>query len=807
MTCPDQSPAMSTLDHALAYQSLGWGLCSIPPGTKGPNAKGWNNPALIINSPEQAIAEFTARPSNGIGLVHSASGTCAIDVDDLAAFQLVLTEFGIDLDELFAGAPRIVGREGRDKAIFLVPPGSELKTHKLVWPPNPAGTTDPRTGRQLPITVFEMRTGDVQDVLPPTVHPDTKRPYTWRPGTEPFGREIPRLPHALLSLWQAWPSLKPQLESVCPWAKPTAVTPPPSRLRPTQGAHADVIGQFNAAHDAAAILAANGYKKKGKRYLSPTSSTGLAGVVTLEDGRVYSHHASDPLNDGHAHDAFDLFCIFEHNSDVGRAVRAAADLMHLSRLPDLPTVDARAIIESSARRKTQGSGVTEPVVTAALPTANDVPGELTRIPGALGALVDHIVDSAIKPQRVLSVAAALCFGAACMARIYASMTDLRTNPYIIGVAPSTGGKEHPRKIVKHALTAVGLKDRIGGEDIKSGSAVFSAVYRSPAVLFQLDEFGLFLKAVNSPMAGSFKSEIMAQLMTLRTSANSVVMGPEYAANFKAGERRDVEYPNAILHGTTTGDEFWPALASGHVVSGFLNRFTVVHGNDDAPRVDAPARNPRDMPACVVDWAARILTPPGGRAGNLVGVNPSTPIVVGESPAASRLLREYAHQCDANARELRGTRMDSLWGRAHAQAIEYGLIVAGSLNPDEPVITEAAANWAIQFVDYWTRRLVADCQLRIMDDDFDGQCEAVQRVLRGGDTRDRSFTRREIAQRWRPWRRLRPHEQDAILSALVRNGDAIAGKRQGARGPAAEAWLAREFTPAELAPNDDQREAG
>lgn len=781
---------MSTLDHALEYQRLGWGLCAIPPGTKGPRTSGWNTPAFIISTKEKAMAAFTA--GTGVGLVHSASGTCAVDVDDLAAFNMVLAEFGFELEELFAGAPRIIGRDGRDKAIFRMPDGHSLTTVKLVWP---AQHTNEK-----PVTVFELRTGAMQDVLPPTIHPDTQQAYRWRAGTEPFGKHIPILPDALLAMWQAWPSLQPQLKAVCPWA-PETDEPIPQRMRPTSGQHGNVIGQFNAAHDALAILKANGYKAKGKRLLAPTSSTGLAGVVVLKDGRVYSHHASDPLNDGHAHDAFDLFCIFEHGGDVGRAVRAAADLMHLNSLPTIPT-PATSIMEAAARKKAQAQSA-EPEPSGAPLEA--IPGELTTIPGTLGHFVDHIVRSAIKPQRVLAVAAALCFGATCMARVYASRTDLRTNPYLIAIAPSTAGKDHARKVVKTALSCVGLKDRIGGEDIKSGSAVFSAVYRSPAVLFQLDEFGMFLKAVSNPMAGSFKAEIMAQLMTLRTSANTTVMGPEYAANFKAGERRDVECPNAILHGTTTGDEFWPALASGHVVSGFLNRFTVVHAEGDGERQE-PTRIARDIPQTVQEWAGKILSPSTAIGGNLIGINPSAPVVVGETKEAERLLREYAHQCDENARMMQGTKLDSLWGRAHAQAIEYAMIVAGSLNPAEPVICETSARWAIQFVNYWTSRLVADCQLRIFDTEFDAQCEAVLRILRTGNTRDRSFTRREIAKAWRGWRKLRPHEQDSILSALVRNGDAVAGSRQGARGPAAEAWLAREFAPKDLAPGDDQEEA-
>jgi putative DNA primase/helicase len=40
---------------------------------------------------------------------------------------------------------------------------------------------------------------------------------------------------------------------------------------------------------------------------------------------VYSHHGSDPLSDGHTHDAFDVYRILDHAGDTKAAVKAAAE--------------------------------------------------------------------------------------------------------------------------------------------------------------------------------------------------------------------------------------------------------------------------------------------------------------------------------------------------------------------------------------------------------------------------------------------------------------------------------------------------
>ena len=94
------------------------------------------------------------------------------------------------------------------------------------------------------------------------------------------------------------------------------------------GQSGNVIEAFNNAHDVAAILEKHGYAMHGKgRWLWPGSTTGLAGVRLLpaaKPQRVYSSHGGDPLNDGHAHDAFDVFRILAHSGEMSAAVKDAA---------------------------------------------------------------------------------------------------------------------------------------------------------------------------------------------------------------------------------------------------------------------------------------------------------------------------------------------------------------------------------------------------------------------------------------------------------------------------------------------------
>ncbi len=92
----------------------------------------------------------------------------------------------------------------------------------------------------------------------------------------------------------------------------------------------EVIDVFNAAHDIAAILETHGYARRGKRFAAPDTSHG-AGVVLLDDGRVFCHHQGDPLNSEHALDTFDVYRLLDHGGDYRAAVKAAAEALGIKR--------------------------------------------------------------------------------------------------------------------------------------------------------------------------------------------------------------------------------------------------------------------------------------------------------------------------------------------------------------------------------------------------------------------------------------------------------------------------------------------
>lgn len=294
------------------YLELGFALVHVPSGTKGPHSNGWQDHPIT----KEADAVMVWRDGGGIGLHHAESRTAVLDIDHPEWAARALAAVDINLESLLAApGPKIRGAKGL-KPIYQVPDGLELSRKVLAWK---------APGAPKAVTVFELRAGKTQDLLPPSVHPDTHKPYTWEPASPERRGDFPELPGELRALWEDWGQLKPVLNKAQPWA----ASPPPRTYREGSG----IIGAFNARYNVRELLLQNSYAQIGPdRFLSPHSSTGAPGIVVLKgDGgleRIFCHHASDPLySEDHSHDAFGIFTALEHAGDVKVAVKAAvADL-------------------------------------------------------------------------------------------------------------------------------------------------------------------------------------------------------------------------------------------------------------------------------------------------------------------------------------------------------------------------------------------------------------------------------------------------------------------------------------------------
>ncbi len=182
------------------YIKHGLALVPIPAGSKGPNLKGWNER-------QNAITDLTniKYMSGNVGLAHAYclhGATVAFDIDSVTKAREFLSKHNINLDDLLNARDAVQitsGRDNRAKLLYKLPPDYVLMvTHQEIDPADNA-------------MIFELRCASqngktMQDVLPPSIHPETGQPYQWA-GAGSW-QYIPIIPDTLLSLWHLLGSRK-----------------------------------------------------------------------------------------------------------------------------------------------------------------------------------------------------------------------------------------------------------------------------------------------------------------------------------------------------------------------------------------------------------------------------------------------------------------------------------------------------------------------------------------------------------------------------------------------------------------------
>lgn len=285
----------STIGKAAAeYVSHGFGVIPLKFGEKRPSDSEWQRLDAPITD------ECSARSiDSGIGIPHLSNRTCCVDVDDWHACSDWFAARGVDLSALMMADDAVQicsGREGRAKLLYRLPASLDSLPYLVT------------AGGKLELRCANGPEQSQQDVLPPSIHPDTGKPYEW--GGAGDWRNLPELPDDLVTLWLQEYGQRHAKQSRAP-----------------QSADSGVIGAFNEVRDPGDILEMHGYIKTGNRWRYPDSTSGIAGVVVLPNSdppRVYTHHSADPLGNGHSHDAFSVFATLEHGGDIQTAVKAAA---------------------------------------------------------------------------------------------------------------------------------------------------------------------------------------------------------------------------------------------------------------------------------------------------------------------------------------------------------------------------------------------------------------------------------------------------------------------------------------------------
>lgn len=189
---------MSSVKTAAAeYMAAGWKLCRIEPASKGPKYQGWAIRGNEVKTADAFLAGY------GVGLLHAYSGTCSIDIDHSDHAERFLEQRGIDLGELLEAddAVQIVsGRPNSAKLLYALPE-ARVSVNCAPYTVIDPETGKPRGKHGLNFRSASREGASMQDVLPPSIHPDMGRAYEWRFGPFSHWSALPPLPAALEALW------------------------------------------------------------------------------------------------------------------------------------------------------------------------------------------------------------------------------------------------------------------------------------------------------------------------------------------------------------------------------------------------------------------------------------------------------------------------------------------------------------------------------------------------------------------------------------------------------------------------------
>lgn len=371
--------------------------------------------------------------------------------------------------------------------------------------------------------------------------------------------------------------------------------------------------------------------------------------------------------------------------------------------------------------------------TSSAGPAPAIPAFIMQPPGILGRIAAWINETAPKRQPELAVAAAITLGATVMQRIYRSNFANFTSLYVVMVAKSTEGKEHPQASVERVLTAANLTGLVAGSGYTSSGAVYSELLRKPSHLAVIDEMGKLLKL--SRAKGNSNSEAaIDKLVEAFGKLAGVMRPPVYssmtlAKNMPAPGDRVIHNPAISLLGATTPATFYESLTDDLVRDGFLGRLLVIESSQ--PRQLARLVDQTEPPEDIVEWC---INTHGElrKKGDLADV-PSAEMAAATLPmpfeeACHHLLKPFEEELNdlKTAHEPDG--LDVLLGRTYEKSLRLAMIAAKATHPGENVVRVDDLQWAIAYVRHYDLQLLESVRTKRTRGEIDAQLQRMTRYV-------------------------------------------------------------------------------
>ena len=520
-----------------------------------------------------------------------------------------------------------------------------------------------------------------------------------------------------------------------------AVAAPGVPLAPPVAAGGRPGDDFNQRGDLGAILKAHGWQRIGEsgenqHWRRPGKTSGNHSATY--DGRTFyvfsSAAAPFAANTGYA--AFAVYALLEHGGDFAAASAALARQgygadQHADDDVDVSGIMAKCMRPSRQDREqeTTGKHITPapdeaPPRPERTPDPGPLPDGLLHVPGFIAQVMDYCLATAPYPNRTLAFCGALCLQSYLAARRVKDRSNNRSNLYLVALANSGVGKDHPRQVNAEIVYQAGALRGIG-DAFASGEGIEDAMFLHQAMLFQTDELDAIIASVNRARDG--RHEMIMQILLKMYSSSRT----RYPLRKKAGQTEPlvIQQPSLTLFGTAVPQYFYQALSGRMLNNGLFARTLVL---DAGPRSRGRLPAPAPVPQSILDTAAWWVNynPGGIHSGNLSGFHPEPATVPDTPDATARSAEIWALTDDAYEEAQRQgdeTKM-AIWARAYEKVRKLALLYACSEHHQSPQITTVGLNWAWTLVEHQTRRMLYMADLYVADSEFQADCKRFVEVL-------------------------------------------------------------------------------
>ncbi len=388
-------------------------------------------------------------------------------------------------------------------------------------------------------------------------------------------------------------------------------------------------------------------------------------------------------------------------------------------------------------------------------SCDNLPLDLQHPGGFVEDTMDWINETAICPQPMFALAAALCLAGTLYGRHVKDESGQCTNLFLMGVGFTSCGKDHALKSVVRALDSCEASAlRLG--QVTSDSAVEYALKRNPRFAMIIDEAGHFFAGVtDARTSGSPLHSIKPALLELWSCAGGRWKGKQRVPkNDKDAEPALIDSPHVCLFGMTQPQIFFDGVSNTELRDGWLARnLFFISKTRPKPRFVKSALVPDRIKMEVYRWKEM----------------PAKPHEIPTDDAAKAVFESFNDEIYEKmlVADRTGDETNYLYGKALENARRVALTIAAGREGIGATITEHDATYACSLVRYLVGDLIRAVKETVAETSDEKAKKRILLVVASAGSE--GISKRDLT---RKTQFIRKMFRDEYLDDLVESGELI-----------------------------------